>query len=195
MEMFRSVRAATLLLAGLAVLPLLSGCQKTSSTDSTIKVDTFVESTTTPGVASADGPGTGKTYRIVRGNNQPDDILEYDWHTAFNVTVKINNHATDDSIKLSFPVTLSSASIKVQQASGGIVNPPTGGDTEHYEYVSSASGNTIGAVNGAISLNFDVWYDLPSLRREALITVTLNFTDDSSTPKTFTKTVNVQVAP
>ncbi len=192
--MVRSVRVATVLLAGLAAASL-SGCQKTDSTDDTLKVDDFVVSTTTPGIATADGPGTGKTYRIVRGNNQPDDILEYDWHTSFSVTTTINNHATDDSVKLSFPVTLSAASAKVQQASGGIVNPPTGGDVEHYEYVSSASSNKIGAVGGAITQTFEVWYDLPSLRREALVTLTLNFTDDSSTPKTFTKTVNVQVAP
>ncbi len=156
--MVRSVRVATLLLAGMAAASL-SGCQKTDSTDDTLKVDDFVVSTTTPSVATADGPGTGKTYRIVRG------------------------------------VTLSSASTKVQQASGGIVNPPTGGDVEHYEYVSSASSNKISAVGGAITQTFEVWYDLPSLRREALVTLTLNFTDDSSSPKTFTKTVNVQVAP
>jgi hypothetical protein len=192
--MVRRVSMAMLLLAGVAAVSL-SGCQKTDSTDSSLKVDDFVISTTSPSIATADGPGTGKTYRIVRGNNQPDDILEYDWHTTFGLSTTINNHATDDSVKLAFPVTLSSASVKVQQASGGIVNPPTGGDTEHFEYLSSASGNTIGAVNGTINMNFEVWYDLPSLRKEALITVTLNFTDDSSTPKTFTKVVNVQVAP
>jgi hypothetical protein len=191
--MFGRVRVTTLLLTGLAALSL-SGCQKTDSTDTTLKVDDFVESTTTPATPAADGPGTGKTYRVVRGNNQPDDILEYKYHVVFSTTTTINNHATDSSVKLSFPVTLSSATVKVQQASGGIVNPPTGGDVEHYEYVTSASGNTIGAVNGAITITYEIWYTLPSGRREALVTEALNFTDDSSTPKTFTKTVNVQLA-
>jgi len=131
----------------------------------------------------------------VRGNNQPDDILEYKYHSIFTTTLTINNHATDDSVKLTFPVTLSAATIKVQQASGGIVNPPTGGDVEHYEYVTHASGNTIGGVNGTVSITFEVWYTLPSGGKEALVTQTYNFTDDSSTPKTFTKTVNTQIAP
>jgi hypothetical protein len=192
--MFGRVRVATLLLAGLAALSL-SGCQKTDSTDTTLKVDDFVVSTTTPTTPNADGPGTGKTYRVVRGNNQPDDIVEYQYHVTFSTTTTINNHATDDSVKLAFPVTLSAATVKVQQASGGIVNPPTGGDVEHYEYVTSASGNTIGGVNGAITITYEIWYSLPSGRKEALVTESLSFTDDSSTPKTFTKTVNVQLAP
>jgi hypothetical protein len=192
--MFGRVRVTTLLLTGLAAVSL-SGCQKADSTDSSLKVDDFVVSTSNPATATADGPGTGKTYRVVRGNNQPDEILEYQYHTTFSTTTTINNHATDDSVKLSFPVTLSSATIKVQQASGGVVNPPTGGDVEHFDYVTSASGNTIGAVNGAVTITYEVWYTLPSGRKEALVTETLNFTDDSSTPKTFTKTVNVNIAP
>ncbi len=197
--MFRRVRVTGLPLAWFAALSLAgltaAGCQKTSDTNSTINVDTFVTSTANPPVATADGPGTGRTYRVVRGNNQPDDILEYQYHTSFAVTLVINNHATDKSIGVSFPVTLSSATLKVQQASGGIVTPPTGGDVEHYDFVSNASSNVVPAVNGAITVGYDVWYTLPSGRKEGLVTLTYNFTDDSSTPKTFSKTVNVNIAP
>jgi hypothetical protein len=42
-------------------------------------------------------------------------------------------------------------------------------------------------------MTFDVWYDLPSLRRESLITVSLAFRDSSG--KVFTKNVEVRVAP
>jgi hypothetical protein len=195
--MFSRVRMATLLLAGLAVAALpLSGCQKTDDTDESLKVDDFTIASQNPSPAIADGPGTGVTYRVVRGNNQPDDILEYDWHTSFGVGVTINNNATKDSVKLTFPVTLTSVNAVAHQASGGIITPPSGTDAEYSKFViSSSSGSVISAVNGVINMNMDVWYDFPNLRKEAVVTVTLNFRDDSSTPKTFTKTYDVKVAP
>lgn len=194
--MFVRVRMATLLIAGLAAALPLSGCQKTDDTDTSLKVDDFTIATQFPNPATADGPGTGVTYRVVRGNNQPDDILEYDWHTAFGLGVTINNNATSDSVKLTFPVTLTSVNAVAHQASGGIITPPSGTDAEYSKFViSSSSGSVISAVNGVINMNMDVWYDFPNLRKEAVVTVTLNFSDDSSTPKTFTKTFNVKVSP
>lgn len=177
----------------LCAVIFLSGCQKPTE-DSSLDVDDFVDTSVNPNPAVAE-KSTGKTYRVVRGNNQPDDILEYDWETTFTVNVTLNSHATDsDGADLNFPVTLNSASVKVQQASGGIVTPPTGGETEHYESViAQASGNEFGAVNSTVSTTFDVWYDLPNLRREALASVTLTFQDNDGT--TFTKVVDVKIAP
>jgi hypothetical protein len=179
-------------LALLAVI-CLNGCQKPTE-DTSYDVDDFVDTSVSPNPATAD-TSSGKTYRVVRGNNQPDEILQYDWKTTFTVNVTLNSHATDsDGADLNFPVTLSSASVKVQQASGGIVNPPTGGETEHYESViAQATGNEFGGVNTSISTTFDVWYDLPSLRKEALATVTFTFQDNDG--KTFSKVVDVKVAP
>ena len=89
---------------------------------------------------------------------------------------------------------LRTAGAKVQQASGGIVSPPTGSETEHYETVlTQASSNRFEGVNSTNTMAFDVWYDLPSLRREALVTVSLAFRDKEN--KTFTKNVEVRVAP
>ena len=42
-------------------------------------------------------------------------------------------------------------------------------------------------------MTFDVWYDLPSLRKEAVITVTVNFKDDDGV--TFSKQIKVNVNP
>jgi hypothetical protein len=42
-------------------------------------------------------------------------------------------------------------------------------------------------------VKLDVWYDLPSLRREALITVTMSFQDADG--KAFSKAYDVRVAP
>jgi hypothetical protein len=194
--MFRRVRMATLPVALLAAALPLSGCQKTDSTDSSLKVDDFCVASQNPNPATADGPGTGVTYRVVIGNNQPDEIREYDWHTMFGVGVTINNNATKDSVKLSFPVTLTSVNVVAKQASGGIITPPSGTDLEYSKFVIlGSSGSQITAVNGVINMNFEMWYDFPNLRKEAVLVVTLNFSDDSSTPKTFTKTFNVKVAP
>ena len=193
--MFRRVRVAVPLLAGLAALSV-PACQKTDSTSSTLKVDDFVISTVTPNPTTADGPGTGVFYRVVIGNNQPDETREYRWHAAFGLGVTINNNATSDSVKLTFPATITSASAVVHQASGGIIVPPSSTDAEYSKcIIDSSSGSSIGAVNGTINMNWECWYTVPSQRREAVIVVTLNWSDDSSTPKTFTKTVNVQVAP
>lgn len=193
--MVRPVRVATLLLAGAAALSL-SGCQKADDTSSTLKVDDFVIATVSPNPATADGPGTGQFYRVVIGNNQPDEIREYQYHVTFGLGITINNNATSDSVKLTFPATITSASAVAHQASGGIITPPSGTDAEYSKFViNSSSSSTINAVNGVINMTWEGWYTLPSQRKEAVVVVTLNFTDDSSTPKTFTKTVNVQVAP
>lgn len=172
---------------------VMTACQSPTSTEDTINVDDFVDVVVSPhpaqGVAS-----DGRTYRVVRGNNQPDEILPFDWRTAFTLTVTLNQNATDSDLDLTFPVDITAATAKVQQASGGIVSPPTGSETEHYESVlTQASSNRFEGVNSTNTMAFDVWYDLPSLRREALITVSLAFRDSEG--KTFTKNVEVRVAP
>ena len=84
----------------------------------------------------------GRTYRVVRGNNQPDEILEFDWRTIFTVTVRLNDKAGDSDLDLAFPVDITAATVKVKQATGGILSPPTGGDAEHQDYViAQTSGN------------------------------------------------------
>ncbi len=169
----------------------LGACQSPSDTDETLDVDDFVDTSVTPDPATAQ-TGSDRTYRVVRGNNQPDDILAYDWKASFAVTVTLNGNALDEDIDLDFPVEITSATVKVQQASGGIVTPPTGGDTEHYESViTQSTTNKFNAANSSATMYFDVWYDLPSLRSEALATVTISFKDDEGV--SFTKEVTVRI--
>jgi hypothetical protein len=183
------VSLASVLFGALA----MAGCQSPTSADDALDVDDFVVTSVSPARATA-VPSSGRTYRVVRGNNQPDDVLEYDWITSFTLTVTLNSNATAKDIDLDFPVDISSVSGKVQQASGGIVTPPTGGEVEHYESViAQSTGNRFDAVNSSVTLTFQVWYDLPSLRREALVSETLAFKDKNG--KTFSKTVDVQVDP
>ncbi len=186
--MLRRLFGATLLLT----TPWLFGCQNTTDPDETLAVDDFVEVTFSPSPAIGEAATDGKTYRVVRGNNQPDDILAYDWRTSFTMTVTLNSNTTDAGVE--FPVYITSASVKVEQASGGIVNPPTGGELEHYESVITAtSGNRFDAEGNNVTMTFVVWYDLPNLLKEALITVTISFSDDDGAA--FSKSAKVAVAP
>lgn len=187
-RVMRGVLAVSMVLGS-----IVSGaCQSPTSPDDAVDVDDFLVISAVPDPAIAGRSTDGTTYRVVRGNNQPDDILEFDWKTNFSLTLTLNDKADDDDV-LEFPVDLTQVTLQVKQASGGIVTPPTGGDTEHSTYVTQASSNRFGAVNNSISIAFDVWYDLPSLRKEALVSVSLSFKDTNG--KTFAKTYDVKVAP
>jgi hypothetical protein len=189
--MKRMIRAVLVTFMTTGVL-MVSACQSPTSPDDTLDVDDFLEITVTPNPAIAAEATDGKTYRVVRGNNQPDDVLLFDWKTAFSLNLTLNGQADDDDV-LTFPVDLTTVTIVVKQASGGIVTPPAAGETEHYSYLTQASANRFGGVNTSVSVGFEVWYDLPSLRKEALIAVSLSFSDADGT--TFTKTYDVRVAP
>lgn len=188
--MHRAVRGAVVLT--IAALPCLSGCQSPTDPDDTVDVDDFLEISVAPNPANAETSTDGKTYRVVRGNNQPDEILAYDWKTSFTLSLTLNDQADDEDV-LEFPVDLTTVTVQVKQASGGIVTPPSGGETEYYQSVTQASSNRFGAVNATNSIAFEVWYDLPSLRKEALVTVALAFKDNDG--KTFSKNYDVRVAP
>jgi hypothetical protein len=180
------------LMAWMAVVSTtVGGCQSPTSPDDTLDVDDFLVTSVAPDPALATESTDGTTYRVVRGNNQPDDILPFDWYTSFTVTLTLNDKADDKDV-LTFPVDLTTVTLQVKQASGGIVTPPTGGETEHFSYVTQASSNRFGAVNSSVNIGFDVWYDLPSLRREALVSVSLAFKDVDG--KTFSKVYDVKVA-
>ena len=124
----------------------------------------------------------GVTYQVTN----PDDTistLEYPWRTSFAVTIQETGGLAVD---------ITSVNLKVQQASGGIVITPSGGDTEYYRFNSSASGNRV-AANGTASVGFEVWYDLPNGGKEALVTVSFGFRDDDG--YTYTDSAQVRVAP
>jgi hypothetical protein len=166
----------------------LAGCQSPTDPDD---VPDFIEVTVSPEPAVAAGP-TGRSY-VVQRTDRPDEVREYDWSTTFTVTVRLTGDAADDAVGLDFPVRITSATVKVQQASGGIITPPTGSETERFESVSQASSNRFSGADTSVSMTFQVWYDLPNLRREALVTVSLAFQDEDGS--VFSETVEVLVAP
>lgn len=169
-------------------------CQSPTDPDSSVNYSDTVDVTTAPDPIQADTQTGGRTYRVARGNNQPDDILAYDWHAIFNASIAFNSQANDNDIDLAFPVKITATTLTVKQAVGGIITPPTGSDTEKSEYVPlSATGNQFSDINTPVTLAYEVWYDLPSLRKEAIITLSFSFTDNDGV--SFNKTVDVQVAP
>jgi hypothetical protein len=162
-------------------------CQSPTSTTPTTD---FIVASASPSPTTAAGP-TGRFYTFVNTNNQPSEQREFDWKTGFGVAVTLNS--PDKNVTVTFPVKISSATIRVQQASGGIITPPTGSDVEHYDFEFTTSTNTFASAANTVNMNFNVWYDLPNLKREGLVTVALSFTDNDG--RTFSKTVDVSVAP
>ena len=132
---------------------------------------------------------TGVTYKIVSTDDEPDEIRTYPWKTSFVVNIQETGGLAVD---------ITAVTLKVQQASGGIVITPSGGEVEYYRFNSSASGNRVSA-NGSASVGFEVWYDLPNKGREALVTVSFGFQEvnqgDDNDYDNFTDAVEVKVAP
>jgi hypothetical protein len=188
-------RISCLAVALCAVSPfVLASCQNPNDPTDTIDYSEALEITVDPDPIVADGATGGKLYRVVRGNNQPDEMLPYDWHAVFSSTLVLNNNATSEDLDLDFPVRIAGVTLVVKQATGGIITPPSGTEKETFEYVPlSASGNQFSAVATPITLSFEMWYDLPSLRKESVVTLTYAFVDNDGT--SFQRVVDFKVAP
>lgn len=109
----------------------------------------------------------------------PSSDTGYSWSAAFTVTL------TETA---GVGVTVGTVTIKVQQSSGGIVVVPASGVVEIYKFEMKATGNRL-EPKSSNPIAFDVFYTLPNGGREALVTVTLNFSDD----KGYSHTQTVQV--
>ena len=138
--------------------------------------------TYSPDPAVASGPGTGVTYKVTNADDSVSHY-EYDYRTTFTVHIEETGGKALDITQLN---------ITVQQATGGIVIPPSGGDQIYFKFNSNAATNHINA-NGSADVGFDVWYDNPNGNREALITVGLSFEDEDE--YSYSQTAKVKVAP
>jgi hypothetical protein len=188
-----SGRAARLIAATLAAVSM-TACQNPNTPGATVNYSEALDISVTPDPIQADTSTGGKTYRVVRGNNQPDELLPYDWHLVFSSTLVLNDKANDKDLDLDFPVRITGATLTVKQATGGIITPPSGTEKEAFEYVPlAASSNQFPGISNPVSLSFEVWYDLPSLRRECVVTLTYALVDVDGTG--FTRSVDFNVAP
>ena len=173
-------RAACTLLLLLLPVAWLGGCSSPTESDPDFDV-TF---TAVPDPASASGP-TGVQYKVTNADDSVS-LFEYDWRTSFTVNIQDNAGMALD---------ISSINLVVQQAAGGIVVTPSGGDQVYFKFSSSAAANHINA-KGSADVGFDVFYDLPNQGREALVTVSFTFEyENDDNTYTFSDTFKVKVAP
>jgi hypothetical protein len=171
-----------------------ASCQNPNDPSDTVDYSEALDITVNPDPIVADTATGGKVYRVVRGNNQPDELLPYDWHAVFTSTLVLNANANSEDLDLDFPIRVTGATLTVKQATGGIITPPSGSDTEKFEYVPlSASSNQFPGITSPITLSFEMWYDLPSLRKESVVTLTYSFVDNDGT--SFQRAVDFNVAP
>ena len=155
----------------------LSGCDKTTSTTSSAATFAVVPATATAVESS------GKTFTILGDSTHPDRIITYPWQTSFTVSIT-------ETVGIGRKIT--GISIRVQQASNGVIVTPTGTDLEHYDYLSQVSNNYIaGKGTGTVAFG-PVWYWLPNGGREAVVTMTFSFLDDNDSSFSESTTVSVQ---
>ncbi len=170
------MRRAVKILLPLLVAAWLPACSSPTAATTLAVTLTAVPDPTTS-VASQ-----GVTYQITNADNTVT-TKEYSWKTSFTVNMQETGGTA---------VNITAVDLKVQQASGGIVITPSGGDKEYFRFNSAASGNRL-AAKGTASISFDVWYSLPNQGKEALVTVGLSFQDDNGS--TSAKSVQEKVAP
>jgi uncharacterized lipoprotein YajG len=156
---------------------LAAGCQKPSDVNS---FDVDLTATPNPSIAET---SSGVTYVVQGDDNTPDVTKVYPYRTSFLVTLTSQDDVGAD---------VTSVTVRVQQASGGIVVVPTGSEVERYQFNSSASNNRLEG-HGSAQVSFIVWYDLPNKGKEALVTASFGMMDDDD--NSWTKTVQVKVAP
>jgi hypothetical protein len=186
MNRLRRVAFAAVLAASVA------GCQSPTAPDETIGVDEFIDVSVSPDPVVADTSVDNKTYTVLV--NDVTETRVYDWKASFAITARLNDMAGDDDLDLTFPVDLTAATFEVDQATGGIRNPPTGGEIEqHLATIVQSTGNRFAGISTSQTLTVDLWYDLPHLRKEGIIIATLSFKDADGL--TFTRAYEVRIAP
>jgi hypothetical protein len=167
------------------LLPVLAaawgGCS--APTSSSPEFDVTFTYSPDPAVAT---PSTGVQYKVTNADESVS-YYDYDYRVHFEVNIKENAGLSLD---------ITSINLTVQQAAGGIVITPSGGDQVYFKFSSSAVANHINA-NGSADVGFDVWYDLPNQGKEALVTVafTFDYEDEDDNTYTYSDTVKVKVAP
>jgi hypothetical protein len=175
------MRRARKILLPLVAAAAFGACSSPTESDPEFDV-TF---TASPDPATASGP-TGMLYKVTNADDTVS-YYEYDYRTNFTVTIKENAGMALD---------ITSINLTVQQATGGIVIPPSGGDQVYYKFNSSAATNHVNE-NGSADVGLDVYYDLPNGGREALLTVsfTFDYEDEDDNTYTYSDTFKVKVAP
>ena len=171
--MLRLMKAMILVVVGMLSLV---ACQSPTSTTGSEEIEVTASPNPTTAVQS-----TGKTYTVTY-DTKPNETFEYEWKTSFTVTLKNTSKVG---------AKISSMSITVNPASGGIIITPTTGEVSHYDYAVSASANRVEGNNGTATIAFDVWYTVAGHGKEALATVGFSFLNDDSVTMSASESVRV----
>jgi len=176
------MKRAVLILLPLLAVAWLGGCSSPTESDDG-EFDLTLTASADPATAT---PSTGVQYKVTNADDTVS-YYDYDYRVSFSVNVRDNAGMALDIMAMN---------LTVQQATGGIVITPSGGDQVYYKFNSSAVTNHINA-KGSADVGFDVWYDLPNQGKESLITVSLTFsyTDEDDNDYTYSDTLQVKVAP
>jgi hypothetical protein len=171
---FRPVAAAAALLC-------FAGCS--SPTSSTNYFDVSYTANPDPATASE---STGVQYKVTNADSTVS-YYSYAYRSHFDVSIQE---------KAGYALDITAINLTLQQATGGIVITPSGGDQVYFKFTSQAVTNHINAKGTAV-VGFDVWYSLPSGGKEALATVGFSFsyTDSSDNISTYSSSDNVKIAP
>jgi hypothetical protein len=175
------MKTVRLALAAAAVLLGSGGCS--SPTSSTNYFD--VSYTVTPDPATA-GESSGVQYKVTNADSTVS-YYDYSYRSHFVVTIR------EDA---GYALDITAINLTIQQATGGIVISPSGGDQVYFKFTSQAVTNHVNA-RGTADVGFDVWYSLPNGGREALVTVSFayQYTDNDSNRYSYSSTHDVKVAP
>jgi hypothetical protein len=173
------MKRAVLTLLPLLAVAWLGGCSSPTESDN-VEFDVTFTASTDPVTAT---PSTGVQYKVTNADDTVS-YYDYDYRVSFSVNVKDNAGMALD---------ITAMNLTVQQAAGGIV---IGRRRPGSLPATSAAVNHINA-KGTAAVGYDVLYDLPNLKREALITVsfTFKYTDSDDNEYTYGKTLDVKVAP
>jgi len=123
-------------------------------------------------------PSTGVTYV------QDGQVLAYQWTTTFAVVVRLDAEQTASNV--------TALSLALQQSTGGIRITPVTGEDEQYRFATRPSGSRL-EPGGEVVIEFDLFYTLPNQGKEAVITVSMDFLNDSG--MTLNKNIQLQIAP
>ena len=153
------MKRAVLSLLPLLAAALLGGCSSPTESNS---VDFDVTLTASADPASRDSVDGRPVQGDERGRHRL--LLQLRLQDVFQ---------RDGQDNAGMALDITAMNLTVQQATGGIVITPSGGDQVYFKFNSSAVTNHVNK-NGSADVGFDVWYDLPNGGKEALITVGLH---------------------
>src|SRR5918993_2143605 len=93
----RRRRVVMMVIGGIAVISAAS-CQNPNEPGTTVNYSEALDITVDPDPIVADNATGGKVYRGVRGNNQPDEMLPYDWHAVFTSRLVLNANPNSEDL-------------------------------------------------------------------------------------------------